>query len=908
MEELYGRSPQVMDLELLKHIEQPVFRVDKRRSLYFYNSAFKTYFNCADEEDLNGRSILGFFELEFRNQLEDKVKWSTNEQTLISLENLSNNGQNNKGDTLRIIPVFSPDEQVFIGWDGIIQKGKTSSTGLKRMPDEEQQLGEFLEKITQAWVAVDEGKGSLNKGLSYLLEASGFQVARIFALKEQPSNSNFVKTKEVSSFAQGSAKPMGSFTVKVYENDYRFWESAKEAIPLSIDDEKSPFYYYFHAKAIKEALLLPLKDGQHYLLLENRDSIGLEKQLPFYFLNKVAFLLKQKLQLDNTFQNYLDKQKNIQEISTHLNDASWLRTKEKMLLVSPVFEKIWEMPMQKLDANPNAYLDVVHPEDKEEVLHKVGNTKFESGKILDITFRIQTKQKEEKWIWLKSVPVFDEHRKVSKRVTSSRDITSFKKTQIALEKETKALNSFFLVSDDLMCIGDISGSLLRINPSWEKHFGFSEKLMRDTDYFSFVHPDDLQKVQWMVETLASGESVRGFVCRCRDIEGTYHHLEWNMEFLDGYIYSSARVITEQLEYQSKLKSSEEKFRLLSENSNDLIALHEPNGDIIYVSPSLKELLGYEVADWVGNNAYVYFLPKDREKVRSQAKQKFEQKESLKWVEYRIKHAEGHYLWMESLIRPIEDESGNIVQLQSSTRDISKRKQIEEELLKANESKDKILATVVHDLRNPIMGIRSMINLLKQEMRGGGEHEAALNLMKRSCDDSLGIIKDLLLLSELDLSEVEFEEKEVNLEGLLKDIFNPYQKWATEKGLHLELNLSTERKVFKLGDKELKRAIENVLSNAMKFTPQGGSIVFSVWEEQKMLYFSIRDNGVGIPKHLLPVLFDKFTKAKRKGLSGEPSTGLGMSITKNIIEKLGGNISVESVEGKGTTIVLAIPII
>lgn len=207
-------------------------------------------------------------------------------------------------------------------------------------------------------------------------------------------------------------------------------------------------------------------------------------------------------------------------------------------------------------------------------------------------------------------------------------------------------------------------------------------------------------------------------------------------------------------------------------------------------------------------------------------------------------------------------------------------------------------SIVHDLRNPITNISSLTSLLKSD--GSHNPQELLEYTEQACSFANEIINELLMVSEIEDDQAPTKNEQTEITGFLRESISSCRGAMVAKNITLSEFLPNTPFYLSIDRIKLHRALFNLLSNAVKFTPEGGNITVSAESTDAMITISIADTGIGIPESMQPVIFEKFTKAKRFGTNGENSTGLGMYITKQLVELQGGRIWLESEEGKGTT--------
>ncbi|HEY9197521.1 MAG TPA: HAMP domain-containing sensor histidine kinase [Mucilaginibacter sp.] len=227
----------------------------------------------------------------------------------------------------------------------------------------------------------------------------------------------------------------------------------------------------------------------------------------------------------------------------------------------------------------------------------------------------------------------------------------------------------------------------------------------------------------------------------------------------------------------------------------------------------------------------------------------------------------------------------------------KNRQIE----KANEFKNQVLGMVAHDLRNPIGAVESIAMMMEMD-EIDEETSDNLNMIKASCAKARSIIEDLLDAARNE-NNTDIKTEKTELNELLKSAL---QSWHKQKKTNVIFTSNMNPAYALINSEKIYRVIDNLVSNAIKFSNENQKVDVRLNKADNDLVIEVQDYGLGIPKDLLPDIFTRFTRAGRTGLRGERSTGLGLSIVRQIIESHNGSISVESHEGKGSVFVVKLP--
>jgi two-component system sensor histidine kinase VicK len=234
-------------------------------------------------------------------------------------------------------------------------------------------------------------------------------------------------------------------------------------------------------------------------------------------------------------------------------------------------------------------------------------------------------------------------------------------------------------------------------------------------------------------------------------------------------------------------------------------------------------------------------------------------------------------------------------------DISDRKAAELSLKRLYDAQETVLHLVTHDLQAPIGHIQLLADLLQHQLDAAQQAPDTaryLGLIRQACADATKLLQDVLLLGALDANQLKLQP--TDLAALLRQRLEAHRLVAHEKGLALVLAVPPKPLSANLSADIFGRVIDNLVSNALKFTPTGGRVTVELREQAGRVLLVVRDTGIGIPRALQSGLFEKFSTSARAGVGGEASTGLGLFITRHIVQQHRGKLWVESEEGAGTS--------
>ncbi len=376
-----------------------------------------------------------------------------------------------------------------------------------------------------------------------------------------------------------------------------------------------------------------------------------------------------------------------------------------------------------------------------------------------------------------------------------------------------------------------------------------------------------------------------------------------------------------------LRESEEKFRLIAENTSDGIAISGADGQLKYVSPAYLKQFGYLETDELRPTQESLALnihPDDRDALSVNLMQAIDQRASGLVYSYRVKHSEGHYFWREDNAKFQYNNAGVYIGSYIVCRDISDRKATEEELIKAKEKaeqsdrlKSAFLANMSHEIRTPMNGILGFANLLKEPDLTGKEQQEYIRIIEKSGKRMLNIIHDIVDISKIEAGLMDVEIKELNINEQIEYIYTFFKPEAEAKGLQLSFKnaLSSKEAIIKTDREKFYAIFTNIVNNAIKYTVEGsiefGYILKTVTplaerSQSTELEFFVKDTGMGIRQEQMEMIFERFRQGDDLTNRFNEGTGLGLSISKAYVEMLGGKIRVESEEGKGSTFYFTMP--
>jgi PAS domain S-box-containing protein len=347
----------------------------------------------------------------------------------------------------------------------------------------------------------------------------------------------------------------------------------------------------------------------------------------------------------------------------------------------------------------------------------------------------------------------------------------------------------------------------------------------------------------------------------------------------------------------------------------------------------ERLFGYTADEMIGASVTQIAPPGDEHTVQEHLEHMLE-KDGMHTYEVERMHKSGELIDVAITLSPLRGKDGRIVGVSSILRDVSDRKKLEAErerllarernaradaeyaralveeqndrLLELDHLKDEFVASVSHELRTPLTSITGYLELVLEAGQLSEEQEQFLGVVGRNADRLLRLVGDLLFVAQLKSSTVVLERAPVDLTELVGSAVQSVAPLAQDRGI--ELTLDCEALPQLEGDAgRLGQVLDNLLTNALKFTPRDGRVEVRAVERDEIVRFQVRDTGMGISNEDQQHLFEKFFRTSEAQTKAIQGTGLGLSIVAAIVEAHGGSIEVESELGVGTTFTVALPV-
>lgn len=539
----------------------------------------------------------------------------------------------------------------------------------------------------------------------------------------------------------------------------------------------------------------------------------------------------------------------------------------------------------------------------------------------------------------KYAPVFSNDSTLEMMLGIGVDITAQKKAEADLKTSNERFSYVSQATSDALWDWNMQTDEIFVGESYSTLFGyhFKNNIITGAECENFVHPDDREAYLEKYERILNGDSLKwSDEYRYLKADGSYTYVSDKAIIIRDENGNAIRMIgamediTERknVEEQNRLLMEENNrnkniqlneaknmYRLLADNTVDLVCLHNLDTTFQYISPSIVKLMGYTPEELIDELPMSFAHPNDMVLIQNSfASFISEEADENAQVEARFKNKKGDYVWFE-IKATIVKVKGNPISFQTSARNITQQKEVQFAMKKAlaqerelNELRTNLVSTISHEFRTPMTTIRTSAELIEMYIEGhnfvhSAQLQKRINTITEEIDRIVELMNAVLTISKDDAGKTNFNPIIFDLKQICLDVIETsysHQMGGRKVQTFFE---GTDFKIF--ADKNLMEySLFNLLNNAFKYSEGTSDILLNLSSKNNEIEIQIIDFGIGIPEKDIPKLFNTFFRASNtEGIQG---TGLGLYIVKTFTERNSGTIQVSSELGKGTTVTLKFP--
>ena len=492
---------------------------------------------------------------------------------------------------------------------------------------------------------------------------------------------------------------------------------------------------------------------------------------------------------------------------------------------------------------------------------------------------------------------------VFKDVTERRRADEALRRSEALLRESEArFRTFADIAPAKLWVTEPDASCSFLSRGWYEFTGQTEETGLGFGWLDAVHPDDAERSREVFLKANAKQEPFALEHRLRTAGGEYR---WAIdsgrprfgpggEFL-GYI-GSVIDIHERTEAEESLRISRERLDLVVNSGQFGLWYCDLPFDKLDWNAKVKEHFGLPADHEVTIDTFFERLhPDDRERTRQAIEKSIADRADYD-IEYRTVGLDGRERWIRAIGRSTYRD-GKPARFDGITVDVTERVRQEEALKEADRRKDEFLATLAHELRNPLAPLRNGLQILRMAAHDPDKMEKARAMMERQLGHMVRLIDDLLDLSRISRGKIELRRQRVDLAEVVWQAVETSRPAIEEAGLELSVDLAADPVLVDADVTRMTQVFANLLNNAAKFTERGGHVWLTMERQDGQAVVSIRDDGIGIPAQQLARVFDMFTQVDQSLERSRGGLGIGLALVRGLVEMHGGTVEARS-EGRG----------
>lgn len=561
------------------------------------------------------------------------------------------------------------------------------------------------------------------------------------------------------------------------------------------------------------------------------------------------------------------------------------------------------------------FTDLLHPDDLARTSEE-SDIIWNGAEATRVGFQNRLRRRDGSYCWIE----WTSRREGDLIYSTGRDVTVRNENLARLDASIEMTSAIFSAAADLIVIVDRNLKIADSSPSGQNFFGYPDERTTGADVVTLVHPDDRPAVEAALTKVFESGQGDIVVVQYRGLHADGHWM--TIEARGQALHSNdgvpthavfiSRDITDAVAFESTLERAFNKTKAILDAAPDSIIVINRDLMVMEASPGTEIIYGFPRSERMGHSSMTIVHPDDQEFVRKELERLFDRdSDELVTYRFRARHADGRWLIIETRGRVLRDHESDEPRAVLVSRDISKAVAAEEalevakeEAERANAAKSEFMSRMSHELRTPLNSVLGFAQILQMELQSSDDLELVDHVYK-SGQHLLTLINEVLDISRVESGTIGLSLEPVNLHDLVSECLDIIGPQANERDVGIRYS-DTFDYLVRADHLRLKQVVLNLFSNAIKYNRRHGNVTLHCTINLGLVRFAVSDTGHGIAPELRERLFTAFDRldAESRGIEG---TGLGLTLSKTLIEAMGGTLGFESVVDIGSTFWFELPL-
>ncbi|MFO1241759.1 MAG: CheR family methyltransferase [Rickettsiales bacterium] len=764
---------------------------------------------------------------------------------------------------------------------------KSSNEELLSMNEELQSANEELETSKEEIQATNDTLTRVNNDLENLLAST--RLATLFLDDTLHVRRATPMTSEIYNLLPSDmGRPLSHFTHKAKHMpslpDIKTVKTTKRAIEDEIEMQNGAWY-------IRRVLPYLTQDGQAEGLVVTFTEVTERKRAELTLREN-----EEHLRLAMSAAN--------------LGDWKW-KADDDSVKLSPRAAEIFGVTDKTRLTRHDMRDSLLHPEDQ-PIAHKALEKALATKTDYFAEYRLKSSGSNPTWVQATGRAEYNENGKLVGMLGVVKDITEQK---LAVERLKSSEQMYRAIGESInygVWVCEPSGKNTYASESFLNLVGMTQEQCSEFGWSEVLHPDERDATMTAWKECAKEGGLWDREHRFKGKDGKWHPVLARgipVRNDKGEITCWAGInldISSLKRAESALTEKEQRFRTMADQAPVLIWISDVDKKRIWFNKPWLEFTGRSMENELGDGWMDNVHPDDLVRFLRVYRHAFDSLEPFR-IEYRLRRHDGEYRWLMANAIPMK-EGDSFIGYVGTCTDVTNHKLSEIALKEADRRKDEFLATLAHELRNPLAPISNGLQVLRKAASRPELLERTQSLMERQVHHMVRLVDDLLDVSRITRGKIELHKETIDISDIVYTAVEISEPLITEKKHTLKTSLPKKSLFVHCDPTRLSQVIANLLNNSAKYTPEGGKIELEVTQKKDDMILSIKDNGIGIPANMLSSVFDMFVQVDTALERSHGGLGIGLTLVKKLVELHGGRVEVKSSgKDKGSEFIVRLPL-